>query len=156
MINLPGKPRSRGRWQRRPRRRFRDDYRQELANGNKAAPDSSYHGGSRRGGYGHALAADIVSVKGENRTQRTASSEDLWKWIDAHEKELGIGRPYLDKDPPHVGPIDGQEYADKRGRTAVQKAGLATKNSQEAGSETKKHRVKIVATHRRVPQLATP
>jgi hypothetical protein len=26
---------------------FRDDYRQELANGNKAAPDSSYHGGSR-------------------------------------------------------------------------------------------------------------
>jgi hypothetical protein len=28
---------------------FRDDYRQELANGSKAAPDSSYHGGSRRG-----------------------------------------------------------------------------------------------------------
>ncbi len=44
------------------------------------------------------------------------SSEMLWKWIDAHEKELGIGRPYLDKDPPHVGPIDGKEYADKRGR----------------------------------------
>jgi hypothetical protein len=135
---------------------FRDDYRQSIASGNVAASDRSYHGGSLRGGYGHALAADIVSVKGENRTQRTASSEDLWKWIDAHEKELGIGRPYLDKDPPHVGPIDGQEYADKRGRTAVQKAGLATKNSQEAGSETKKHRVKIVATHRRVPQLATP
>jgi hypothetical protein len=29
---------------------FRDDYRQELATGDKAAPDSSYHGGSRRGG----------------------------------------------------------------------------------------------------------
>ncbi|MGA9513739.1 MAG: hypothetical protein WBV51_09260, partial [Pseudolabrys sp.] len=28
---------------------FRDDYRQELARGNKAAADSSYHGGSRRG-----------------------------------------------------------------------------------------------------------
>ena len=42
-------------------------------------------------------------------------SEILWKWIDAHEKELGIGRPYLDKDPPHVAPIDGKEYADKRG-----------------------------------------
>ena len=40
---------------------FRDDYRQELANGNKAAADSSYHGGSRRGGYGHGLAADLVS-----------------------------------------------------------------------------------------------
>src|SRR5215831_10618427 len=103
---------------------FRDDYRQSIANGLKAASDSSYHGGSRRGGYGHALAADIVSVKGENRQERNASSEELWKWIDAHEKELGIGRPYLDKDPPHVGPIDGKEYADKRGRAHVRKAGL--------------------------------
>jgi hypothetical protein len=94
---------------------FRDDYRQSIASGNKAASDSSYHGGSRRGGYGHGLAADIVSVKGENRLQRHASSEELWRWIDAHEKELGIGRPYLDRDPPHVAPIDGKEYADKRG-----------------------------------------
>ncbi|MGB6283782.1 MAG: hypothetical protein WBG18_05085, partial [Xanthobacteraceae bacterium] len=74
---------------------FRDDYRQELANGNKAAPDSSYHGGSRRGGYGHGLAADLVSVKGETRAERCMWSEMLWKWIDANEKELGIGRPYL-------------------------------------------------------------
>jgi hypothetical protein len=66
---------------------FRDDYRQSIASGNKAASDSSYHGGSRRGGYGHGLAVDIVSVKGENRMQRYASSEELWKWIDAHEKE---------------------------------------------------------------------
>jgi hypothetical protein len=117
---------------------FRDDYRQSIASGNKAASDSSYHGGSRRGGYGHALAADVVSVKGENRTQRNASSEELWKWIDAHEKELGIGRPYLDRDPPHVAPIDGREYADKRGRTAVQKAELRTNNKQDARLETKK------------------
>jgi hypothetical protein len=117
---------------------FRDDYRQSIASGNKAASDSSYHGGSRRGGYGHALAADIVSVKGETRLQRFASSEELWKWVDAHEKELEIGRPYLDRDPPHVGPIDGKEYADKRGRTAVQKAGLQTQNAQAAGLETKK------------------
>ena len=101
---------------------FRDDYRQELANGNKAAPDSSYHGGSRRGGYGHGLAADVVSVKGETRAERCAWSEILWKWIDAHEKELGIGRPYLDKDPPHVGPIDGKEYADKRSAAKAQLA----------------------------------
>jgi hypothetical protein len=93
---------------------FRDDYRQELASGDKAAPDSSYHGGSRRGGYGHGLAADVVSVKGETRAERCAWSEILWKWIDEHEKELGIGRPYLDKDPPHVAPIDGKEYAEKR------------------------------------------
>ena len=102
---------------------FRDDYRQELARGNKAAADSSYHGGSRRGGYGHGLAADLVSVKGETRAERCTWSEILWKWIDAHEKELGIGRPYLDKDPPHVAPVDGKEYADKRGPAKARLAG---------------------------------
>jgi hypothetical protein len=133
---------------------FRDDYRQSIASGNKAASDSSYHGGSRRGGYGQGLAADIVSVKGEKRMQRYASSEELWKWIDAHEEELGIGRPYLDRDPPHVGPIDGKEYADKRGRTTVQKAGLQTNNAQEAGLEPKKRALRVVSTHRRVLQPA--
>jgi hypothetical protein len=103
---------------------FRDDYRQELASGNKAAPDSSYHGGSRRGGYGHGLAADLVSVKGETRAERCSWSEILWKWIDVNEKELGIGRPYLDKDPPHVAPIDGKEYADKRSAAKTRLAGL--------------------------------
>jgi hypothetical protein len=122
---------------------FRDDYRQSIASGNKAASDSSYHGGSRRGGYGHGLAADLVSVKGETRMLRYASSQELWKWIDAHEKELGIGRPYLDRDPPHVAPIDGKEYAVKRGRTNVQKAGLQTRNAQEAGLETKKRRLGV-------------
>jgi hypothetical protein len=102
---------------------FRDDYRQSIASGNKAASDSSFHGGSRRGGYGHGLAIDVVSVKGETRLQRFASSEELWKWIDAHEAELGVGRPYLDRDPPHLGPIDGKEYAAKRGRPMVRKAG---------------------------------
>jgi hypothetical protein len=107
---------------------FRDDYRQSIAAGNKAASDSSYHGGSRRGGYGHGLAVDLVSVKGETRMQRFASSEELWKWIDAHEKELGVGRPYLDRDPPHVTPIDGKEYAAKRGRPAAAK--LETRKRQ--------------------------
>jgi hypothetical protein len=90
---------------------FRDDYRQSIASGLKAASNRSYHGGSSRGGYGHGLAADIVSVQGGTRDQRWASSEVLWKWIDAHGKEFGIGRPYLGRDPPHVAPIDGQEYA---------------------------------------------
>jgi hypothetical protein len=109
---------------------FRDDYRQSIASGKKAASDSSYHGGSRRGGYGHGLAADLVSVKGETRMQRYASTEELWKWIDAHEKELGIGRPYLDRDPPHVGPIDGKEYAVKRGRANAQRAGFNIKKGR--------------------------
>jgi hypothetical protein len=94
---------------------FRDDYRQSIASGLKAATDRSYHGGSFRGGYGHGLAADLVSVKGETRGQRWISSEILWKWIDAHGAEYGVGRPYLDRDPPHVGPIDGKEYTDRRG-----------------------------------------
>jgi hypothetical protein len=108
---------------------FRDDYRQSIASGNTAASDSSYHGGSRRGGYGHALAVDLVSVKGETRAERYASSEKLWQWIDAHEQELGIGRPYLGKDPPHVAPIDGKEYADKRGRAKKEKLAGGTSPS---------------------------
>lgn len=94
---------------------FRDDYRQSIASGLKAATDRSYHGGSFRGGYGHGLAADVVSVNGGTRKQRLISTENLWKWIDAHEREFGIGRPYLDKDPPHMAPIDGKEYAAHRG-----------------------------------------
>jgi hypothetical protein len=113
---------------------FRDDYRQGIASGNKAAADSSFHGGSRRGGYGRGLAADLVSVKGETRLQRYASSQELWKWIDAHEKELGIGRPYLDRDPPHVGPIDGKEYVAKRAQAKVRKARLETNKRSLAGA----------------------
>ncbi len=105
---------------------FRDDYRQAIASGNKAASDSSFHGGSRRGGYGYGLAADLVSVKGETRMQRFASTVELWKWIDARENELEIGRPYLDRDPPHVGPIDGREFAAKRGGAKAKLLRLAT------------------------------
>jgi hypothetical protein len=110
---------------------FRDNYRQSIASGLKAASNRSYHGGSSRGGYGHGLAADIVSVQGGTRDQRWASSEKLWKWVDAHGKEFGIGRPYLGRDPPHVAPVDGQEYA------------AHNRGSTHAGSEVKK--VKRVA-----------
>jgi hypothetical protein len=106
---------------------FRDNYRQSIATGYKAQNDCSYHGGNRRGGYGHGLAADIVSVRGKTRSERWASSDELWKWIDARGKTFGIGRPYLDRDPPHVAPIDGQEYADHRGRA----------NRREAESKTR-------------------
>jgi hypothetical protein len=112
---------------------FRDDYRQSIASGHKAATGNSYHGGSRRGGYGHGLAADVVSVKGETRAQRWISTEMLWKWIDARGKEYGIGRPYLDKDPPHIAPIDGKEYADKRGVNVK----LAGKGSVGTGRDAK-------------------
>ena len=116
---------------------FRDDYRQSIATGKKAASDSSYHGGSRRGGYGHGLAADLVSVKGETRLERYGNSEVLWKWIDTHEQELGVARPYRDRDPPHVGPLDGKEYADKRGRDECAKR---SPRKEESGRQAQQSR----------------
>jgi hypothetical protein len=113
---------------------FRDDYRQSIASGLKAANNRSYHGGSLRGGYGHGLAADIVSVNGETRAQRLTSSETLWKWIDAHGKEFGIGRPYLDRDPPHVAPIDGKEYADHHPGVKVRQVGSGAKSRNNLAS----------------------
>jgi hypothetical protein len=110
-----------------------DDYRQSITSGNKAVTGNSYHGGSRRGGYGYELAADVGSVKGETRSARWLSSERLWKWIDAHGEEYGIGRPYLDKDPPHIAPIGGKEYADKRGVNAK----LAEKENAATGRDAK-------------------
>jgi hypothetical protein len=106
---------------------FRDDYRQSIASGLKAANERSYHGGSFRGGYGHGLAADIVSVNGATRAQRFTSTETFWKWIDAHGQEFGIGRPYLDRDPPHVAPIDGKEYADHHPGIKARRVGSAAK-----------------------------
>ena len=106
---------------------FRDDYRQSIATGLKAATDRSYHGGSFRGGYGHGLAADVVSVSGRTRDERWTSSEMLWKWIDAHGKEFGIGRPYSDRDPPHLAPIDGKEYAAHHRGTKAQGKGSDSK-----------------------------
>ncbi|HEY0911032.1 MAG TPA: peptidase M15 [Bradyrhizobium sp.] len=106
---------------------FRDDYRQSIASGLKAADNRSYHGGSLRGGYGHGLAADIVSVNGATRAERLTSSETLWKWVDAHGMEFGIGRPYLGRDPPHVGPIDGKEYADHHPGMKARQARAAAK-----------------------------
>ena len=119
---------------------FRDDYRQSIASGLKAATNRSYHGGSFRGGYGHGLAADIVSVKGETRAQRWLSTEKLWKWVDEHGKEFGIGRPYLDRDPPHVAPVDGQEYATHNRGTTVQRAASDAKNSDVNSSGVKKQK----------------
>lgn len=111
---------------------FRDDYRQSIASGLKAASDRSYHGGSFRGGYGHGLAADIVSVNGATRAKRWVSTEALWKWVDANGKQFGIGRPYLGRDPPHVGPIDGQEYASRRGGAKAADADVKKRHRQAA------------------------
>jgi hypothetical protein len=126
---------------------FRDDYRQSIATGLKAATDRSYHGGSFRGGYGRGLAADIVSVKGATRAQRWVSTEKLWKWIDERGKEFGIGRPYLDRDPPHVAPIDGKEYVSRRGGAKTQEAEAKPKTHVAEATIKKGKRLAARADH---------
>ncbi|TYO64988.1 hypothetical protein FXV83_18530 [Bradyrhizobium hipponense] len=128
---------------------FRDDYRQSIASGLKAASDRSYHGGSTRGGYGHGMAADIVSTKGDNRAQRWVSTEVLWKWVDANGKALGIGRPYLGRDPPHVGPVDGPEYISRRGSADRKEAANVKPKKVQAASNAKTQ--KMQATREKSP-----
>jgi hypothetical protein len=41
------------------------------------------------------------------------------------KKSLGSGGRISTRIPPHVAPIDGKEYADKRDRAKAQLAGLA-------------------------------
>ena len=65
---------------------------------------------------------------------------ELWKWIDAHGKEFGIGRPYLDKDPPHVAPIDGKEYATRQGPKAQHEQPQVNKRNRLAARDD--HRIK--------------
>jgi D-alanyl-D-alanine carboxypeptidase len=111
---------------------FRDDYRQSIASGLKAANDRSFHGGSFHGGYGHGLAADIVSVKGATRAERLNSSQLLWKWVDDHGTQFGLGRPYLDRDPPHVAPSDGDEYVRHRGLAKSKQAATPAHQAKRA------------------------
>ena len=139
---------------------FRDDYRQSIASGLKAAANRSYHGGSLRGGYGNGVAADIVSVKGATKGQRWLATVELWKWVDANETEFKIGRPYLHKDPPHVAPIDGEEYASRRGTKTQHAAAGVKKQPQVAArnarrvAETKKRKIVPVARAQAAKQAA--
>jgi hypothetical protein len=84
-------------------------------------------------GWARHLGPYLIQCAALSRPERWISSEILWKWMDAHGKEYGIGRPYLDKDPPHIAPIDGKEYADKRGVNAR----LAGKGSAATGRNAK-------------------
>jgi len=133
---------------------FRDDYRQAIASGHKASSDSSYHGGSRRGGYGHGLAIDLVSVRGDTRGQRYRSTEELWKWVDVHERELKVGRPYLSRDPPHVGPIDGKEFVAKRGGRGAASAVAEAKQTKQKAAQAKKEakrKATLAGRHKSAP-----
>jgi hypothetical protein len=90
----------------------------------------------------------VVSVKGGTRAQRWISTESLWKWIDEHGKEFGIGRPYLDRDPPHVAPIDGKEYAVRRGPKAQHAESQVKKRTRLAARDDHSGR-RTNSAHRR-------
>jgi len=46
--------------------------------------------------------------------ERWITTDLLWKWIDSTGAIWGR-EAYLDRDPPHIAPMDGKEYVDKRG-----------------------------------------
>lgn len=108
---------------------FRDDYRQRLAAGLKAAPSNSLHGGkARTGGYGHGQAVDLSSEDGR-------SDGAVWRWIDAHGAKYGLYRPMPGYDPAHVQPRGGWH------RTAVALRGTRVKtllaDASTAAAKTK-------------------
>ena len=71
------------------------------------------------------------------RAQRWVSTEILWKWVDANGKAYGIGRPYLGRDPPHVGPVDGAEYISKRGTSERKEVASAKPKKSRAVASAK-------------------
>jgi hypothetical protein len=74
---------------------FRDDYRQQIASGIKAAASNSLHGGiARTGGYSHGRAVDITNAEGD--------MDEVWDWIDDHGAKYGLHRPMPGYDPAHV------------------------------------------------------
>jgi hypothetical protein len=76
---------------------FRDDYRQSIAAGIKAATGNSLHGGSRAtGGYGDGRAADIVNADGDHNS--------VWRWLDRNGSRYGLSRPMPGYDPAHIQP----------------------------------------------------
>jgi hypothetical protein len=76
---------------------FRDDYRQSIAAGLKAATGNSLHGGSRAtGGYGDGRAADVINADGDHNA--------VWRWIDRNGARYGLSRPMPGYDPAHIQP----------------------------------------------------
>src|SRR5262245_59798738 len=59
--------------------------------------------------------------RGRHVGRGSPPAKDCGRGATRTRGELGVGRPYLDRDPPHVASIDGKEYAAKRGRSPVRK-----------------------------------
>jgi len=60
------------------------------------------------------------------RTSTGANKPAVCRGVD---KEFGIGRPYLDKDPAHLAPIDGKEYIDHHRQVPRQSVAMVKKKA---------------------------
>jgi hypothetical protein len=109
---------------------FRDDYRQSIASGLKAAASYSLHGGkARTGGYGHGQAVDVT---GEDEAA-------VWHWLDRYGAKYGLHRPMPGADPAHVqsrGEWHRLAGAMREARLGTGEGARATKTAK-AGDATK-------------------
>src|SRR5262249_45890735 len=87
--------------------------------------------GAGAAAIGTGLGPVVWAARGVRRLGGGAQRKACGRGGAPPDKEFGIGRPYLDKDPPHIAPIDGKEYADKRGVNTE----LADKGSTATGRD---------------------
>src|SRR5262249_58073680 len=72
---------------------FRDDYRQSIAAGHKAASDSSFHGGGRRRAALPRAGPPLLRRAGATPPPPFAPAAGAWRWGGARETKPGVGRP---------------------------------------------------------------
>lgn len=83
---------------------FRDDYRQAIAEGVKAATGFSLHGGSKRTcGYGCGQAVDVTI---ENANLDKGDFEKAAGWLARYGGRYGLRRPMPGYDPAHIQLVD--------------------------------------------------
>ncbi|MDP3645777.1 MAG: hypothetical protein Q8R25_01685 [bacterium] len=86
---------------------FRDNFRQDIAEGFKASTCRSNHGGSCvTKGWGDGRAFDVVNVSDFDviDVRRWKASDTMWRYIDDLGRQFGISRPMPDRDPMHIQP----------------------------------------------------
>jgi murein L,D-transpeptidase YcbB/YkuD len=65
---------------------------------------------------------------GLRREKRIEDAVHVLLFLFRSRNLRGIGRPYLDRDPPHVAPINGKEYAAHRGDPKFAFRGVKTRH----------------------------
>lgn len=122
---------------------YRSDWRQSLTAGKaKNAPGHSFHGGSLVGGWGHGQAADLVALAPTRELQKKENLR-AWAFIDRVGPTFGLGRPFGDRDAPHVAPLWSREFAVAKARLRAHQERMRL-----AKLRTKKARHKTAVAHR--------